>query len=185
MPIKPVDIRPRYSVRGGAVLLPPESSWPALDEIREKHDPQIVRWMPHVRLVFPFVAPEEFDAALEVLRAVCARVAPFQAVLSTVRDAPLSSGKGALLVPVEPAEPVLELQSRLREAFPQVAPKRASDLPPHVPVGQTRTSLIAERVAEELAVAWEPIRVTFGAVHLVGRVGGEPMHAVHEVPLGG
>lgn len=166
-------------------MLLPESTWPAIDAIREKHDPQIVRWAPHVRLMFPFLAPEDFDEALEGMRAVCAQVAPFEAILSTVRDVPLESGKGALLVTVDPVEPVLELQKLIRAAFPEVAPRVAVELPPHVPVGQTRTPLIAERVAGELAASWEPIPIAFGAVHLVGRLGGEPMQVLHEVPLGG
>lgn len=170
------------------MLLPPESTWPALDAIRERHDPQIVRWMPHVRLLFPFVAPERFSEVLETVQGLCGQVAPFQAVLATVRHAPLPSGKGALLVPLEPAEHIEALRRRLQEAFSEVAPRRASEaerLPPHVAVGQTRTPRIAENVAEELAASWEPVTVTFGAIHLVGRDGGEPMRVLHEIPLGG
>lgn len=181
------SLQPRHSSRGGLVLLPPQSTWPALDAIREKHDAQIVRWMPNIPLLFPFKAPEELEECLAAVTEVCAGFGPLQVTLSDVRFSQLESGKGLLFVACEPAEEIARLQAALAARFPEVSRKEAASEPyvPRIVVGQCRTHLVAQRLSLELRQEWQPIPVEIAAVTLVGREHTGPFRVLHEVALGG
>ncbi len=180
-------IQPRHSARGGVVLLPPRSTWEAIDVLREKHDAEIVRWMPHIRLLHPFKEPESFEYVLNDLRGVCQRFAPFELTLAGVRPVELSSGRGALWLTCEPAEPVVKLQAALAKLYPELpipGPRDQQKYVPYVSVGKTRTHNQAHRIAAELDEQWEPVSCPVDSVILVGRDYTSPMQQVQQIPLG-
>ena len=37
------------------VIIPPECVWGPIQAIRQKHDSEVGRWMPHVTLTYPFL----------------------------------------------------------------------------------------------------------------------------------
>ena len=63
------------------VLIPPETIWEPIQAIRSAHDPQFVRWMPHVTLLYPFVPETRLDEAAERLAPAAAAAEPFEATL--------------------------------------------------------------------------------------------------------
>lgn len=183
--MKEPSVQPRHSARGAVVLLLPRSVWPALDAIREQHDAQIVRWMPHLPLLYPFVVPELFDSALPRVAEACRGIGPLTVRLATVSHTLLESGRGTLWVACEPEEPLVDLRGRLQEAFPELGRKDQATGAPHIPVGQCRTHLVARRIAKELAEGWSAVSVEIGALSLVGRERSGPFQVLHEIPLGG
>jgi len=49
------------------IIKPPETLWPQIQAIRKEKDKAYERWMPHVNMSFPFVEPETFKEAAEIL----------------------------------------------------------------------------------------------------------------------
>jgi hypothetical protein len=74
-------------------VVPPQEAWAPIQAIREKHDRQLRRWMPHVNLLYPFYPPDRFDETLPRLVDACAQVAPFLVTLAEFRFFLHPSGK--------------------------------------------------------------------------------------------
>jgi hypothetical protein len=55
-------------------VVPPQEVWGPIQAIRERHDRQFRRWMPHVNLLYPFYPPERFEEALPRLIEACAKI---------------------------------------------------------------------------------------------------------------
>ena len=62
-------------------VVPPQSVWPQLQEIRVFNDRAFVRWPPHINLLYPFHADEgdAFAAAAARCTRALSAVAPFKA----------------------------------------------------------------------------------------------------------
>jgi hypothetical protein len=63
--------------RTAVAVVPPREAWGPIQAIRERHDRQFRRWMPHVNLLYPFYPAGRFKEALPHLVAACAKIAPF------------------------------------------------------------------------------------------------------------
>jgi hypothetical protein len=67
-------------------VVPPQGVWGPVQAIRERHDRQFRRWPPHVKLLYPYYPPQEFDRGLHPLVDACARIAPFAVTLQEFRS---------------------------------------------------------------------------------------------------
>lgn len=63
------------------IITPPESVWPAIQQIRSQHDQKASTvWMPHIKLLFPFVdedlfkVPQFFPTSFELINFLLALV---------------------------------------------------------------------------------------------------------------
>lgn len=185
-PIDTTPLKPRFSVRGALVLLPPQSIWEQIDAIREQHDAQIVRWMPHLRLLHPFKKPEEFEDILPAVREVARSLEPLSLTLTDVRYFTHPSGKGSLWLAPEPADAVIAVYQAFQKEFPEFSQEHRFEkgFVPHIIVGQTRTHKQARRISMELSKDWKPLPISIGSAALVGRDYSGPMRVVHEIPFG-
>ena len=43
------------------VIIPPKEIWASIQSIRQQHDTNYRRWMPHITLIYPFRPKAEFD----------------------------------------------------------------------------------------------------------------------------
>jgi 2'-5' RNA ligase len=170
------------------VLIPPAEAWPPVQAIRQRHDRNARRWMPHITLLYPFAPRPSFPQLLPALRAACTEIAPFAITLA--RFGLFGHGRrGATiyLVP-EPAAPLVALQRRLWESVPAYDDTRrhADGFTPHLSVGQARGTGEAQALREALESSWQALTFTAGAVQLIWR--GEPpddvFRAAHTLPLG-
>jgi 2'-5' RNA ligase len=169
------------------VLVPPEDTWGPIQAIRRVHDPQVSRWMPHVTLLYPFVPERQLLAAAEALRVPCEESPPFS--LTLARFGCFQHGRGcatAWLAP-SPAEPVKQLQQRLREIFPWCddTSRFPDGFMPHLSVGRWPADGVQEALAE-LQEGWQPLEWHVTGVSLIAR----PESALssftvrHVLPLG-
>jgi RNA 2',3'-cyclic 3'-phosphodiesterase len=163
------------------VLIPPAAVWPPIQAIRQQHDRNIQRWMPHLTLLYPFAPRARFTDVMPALTGACADIAPFTVTLA--RFAAFTHGqRGATLyLDPEPPEPVVALQTRLWQALPAYDDTRrhANGFTPHLSVGQTGGVTEAHTLQESLEAAWTPITFTAAAVQLIWR--GEPPDDVFQL----
>ena len=80
-----IDATP--TARTAVAWIPPTATWDPIQEVRHRLDPQVLRWPPHVNMLFGFIAESEFDAALPLLSKAAAAVTAFETQLG--RSPPL------------------------------------------------------------------------------------------------
>lgn len=172
-----------------AVVIPPEEVWEPIQAIRRVHDPQFLRWMPHVTLLYPFVPPLRLAEAAERLRPAAALVKPFEVSLASFGSFSHGGRSATLWLRPEPEGRLRELQARLQAAMPwcdDVA-RFPGGFQPHLSLGRFRDVAEAERLGTRLAAGWQPIGFCVREVALIARSGApaEPFHVEVVLPLGG
>ena len=180
-------IKPSKTPRSAVAILPPESLWEPINAIRKRYDTQIIRWMPHINLLFPFVYPEALPEQEPILRGALSAVAPFSVTLGTFSHFDHSGGRSTLWIMAEPKAPLVALQTALQAAYPKLndLSRPPDGYTPHLTVGKTRTHLQAHRIAPALEREWQPLRFDVTAVAVLARERPGPFEVDRMIPLGG
>jgi 2'-5' RNA ligase len=122
------------------VLIPPAELWEPIQVIRRVHDRHIRRWMPHITLLYPFRACEEFAGLAEQFSAVCGDVEPFRVDLVEMRWFQHRPGSYTLWLAPEPREVLVRLQALLGNIVPDCddVTRHRDGFTPHLSIGQVR-----------------------------------------------
>ncbi|HXG10936.1 MAG TPA: 2'-5' RNA ligase family protein [Gemmataceae bacterium] len=173
------------SHRTAVVLIPPPEVWGPIQVIRQQHDRQFRRWMPHVNLLYPFYQQERFAEAASRLAAVCAAFAPFAVTLAEFRFFRHPSGRATLWLRPEPTEPLVRLQAALQAACPACDDQSRfpTGFTPHLSVGQARSAAEAQRLRDHWQARWQPIRFEVTAITLIRRDPNGPFVIDRSIPL--
>jgi poly(A) polymerase len=168
------------------VLIPPESVWEPIQAIRRRYDRNLRRWMPHVTLLYPFRSVVEFETAAALVGQAIAKATPFIVRLAAPRWFPHGRSFTLWLDPT-PHEPLVSLQARLVEAFPDCdeTSRYAGGFTPHLSIGQASTRAELEARLAEIQAAWRAVTFEASEVALIHREGDRPFVVGRTVPFGG
>lgn len=168
-------------------VVPPAEAWGAIQAIREMHDRQFRRWMPHVNLLYPFRPAERSAAVLPCLADAFAKVTPSTVTLSEFRHFAHPSGRATLWLAPKPREELVRLQESLQAAYPECddLSRFAAGFTPHLSVGQAGSVREAHRLLDAWQAAWTPIRFELSSVAVLKREQTTPFEVVRSVLLAG
>jgi RNA 2',3'-cyclic 3'-phosphodiesterase len=162
------------------VLIPPLDVWPPIQTIRQRHDRNVRRWMPHITLLYPFAPRRSFDDVIPALERACGSVAPFDVTLTSFDMFTHGRREATLFLAPEPAASLVALHTRLWEALPAYDDTRRhrNGFAPHLSMGQAAVA-DAKWVVAGLATSWRPLSFRVTHVQLIAR--GEPPDDVFQL----
>ena len=197
-------------------MVPPDSAklvWERLSRARRQLlDPGYYRWPPHANLLYPFIQyslkgnkldEDLFLECTEKLANVTANMRPFTVALEELGTFG-GQKRGVLwMYPksyyednydegddsnrINDAEPLIELQGRLQDAFPNCSDQRkvAGKYNPHMTLTHCVNLEEAERKKSEIEAWWEPLTFTCTEIYLLRRSGdGGQFEITAKIKLG-
>ena len=176
---------PSKTHQTAVAVVPPQEVWGPIQAIRQRHDRQFRRWMPHVNLLYPFYPAGRLKEGLPPLVDACAKITPFLVTLAEFRFFQHSSRKATLWLAPEPKEGLVRLQASLQAACPDCddLSRFAAGFTPHLSVGQAGSAQEAERLRDAWQRTWEPIRFEVSAIALLRRGPDTPFEIERWIPL--
>ena len=151
------------------VLIPPETVQPPIQAIRQIHDRNFDRWMPHITLLYPFAARPDFAAVIPALAKTAEQVSPFSIELTRFDAFQHRKSCTMFLVP-EPEDEIMRLHSVLLEHLSDYddTARFTGGFHPHLSVGQFQPrSLHTDQ--QRLQTEWQPIRYEIANLSLIYR----------------
>ncbi|TFG21867.1 MAG: 2'-5' RNA ligase family protein, partial [Promethearchaeota archaeon] len=100
------------------VIIPPEEKWPPIQNIRQKYDRQIHRWMPHITLLYPFRPETQFNDLEKAFITQCLEIHSFEITLSTFRYFQHRHQDYTIWLDPEPNNCIIQLQGELLKVVP-------------------------------------------------------------------
>jgi 2'-5' RNA ligase len=175
---------PAKTHHSAVAVVPPEEAWGPIQAIREEHDRQFMRWMPHVNLLYPFYPPGCFEEAMPRLTDACAGNIPFEVQLAEFGYFSHPSGKATLWLAPEPREAIIRLQAALQAACPECddLSRFSNGFTPHLSVGQAGSVVEAQKLLDALQEDWQPVRFVLSAVALLRRGQDTPFEISGWIP---
>jgi 2'-5' RNA ligase len=167
------------------VVIPPESLWEPIQQIRRRFDRHVTRWMPHVTLLYPFRPREAFEEAERRIREACAGIAPFETTLAEFRSFAHGPTSHTMWLHPDPPEPWLRLYGALQAAFPDCddVAKYDGGFTPHFSVGQARLPADLQERLGLIRADWHPLAFEVRELSLLVRDGEEPFRVDRAIPL--
>lgn len=143
--------------RSALCLIPPETLWGPIQEIRTKHDKQLNRWMPHINILYPFYedVKENFnvcDAQIAEHLVSEKKLPKIEIVFNHTSFNKFLHGRNAtlLLSPsatnVETGENLQLWYQHLQDLFPNAGDKRFPIFQPHLSLGQFNSTIVDDAI---------------------------------------
>jgi 2'-5' RNA ligase len=176
----------RKTHRTAVAIVPPEAVWPPIQAIRRVHDRHFQRWMPHINLLYPFVPPEDFPAAVPLLLAACQRLPAVPTTLQDVRYFPHAARRATIWLAPEPRAALVHLFNRLQAVCPHHNDlgRFAHGFTPHLSIAQADSRAMLQQLLPQLTHQWHPQQFDVTALALLQRDAEQPFRIAHWLPLG-
>lgn len=117
-------------------IIPDAASWPTIQLLRADHDRHLRTWPPHINILYPFVAKDEFDDTAHALAAALMHLRPLRLRFTRIDR----FGSTAFLVPEDVDVPggLASICAACKAAFPNLQQPREF-WQPHLTVGQFKS----------------------------------------------
>jgi len=168
--------------------MPPKEIWEPIQAIRKVHDKAYSRWMPHINLVYPFIAGEHFPEVLDTLKSALSTISPFKLTFAKIQH---FGHKGTCTMWLQPdtekKREVNEVQNALETVFPycnELSSKSEDGFTPHLSLGQFPKKDVQQNV-ENFQANWKSVEFTVSEVYLISRSSFEdPFTVYYRIPFG-
>jgi len=156
------------------VVIPPKECWPPVQALRERYDARLLRWMPHLSLLYPFAPPDQWERLFPRLIRVCSGLAPFTVRLSRFGHFKHDGGGFSIWVAPEDPLPLAHLHRELLWAAPgyRDTASFAGGFQPHLSLGQVARRASLAKLMEQFQQDWQPLEFEVRQVLLLRR--GDP-----------
>ncbi len=153
------------------VIIPPEEKWAPIQEIREKYDRQINRWMPHITLLYPFRPEDEYPTLEKDFSNKCKSIKPFEIHLEQFNYFNHGKQRYTLWLNPEPVELVNNLQAIIIEIIPDCndVNKYKHGFRPHLSVGQIQGKNNLLNIMKNLQDNWNEIHFLLNEIFFISR----------------
>lgn len=164
------------------IVAPHEVQSIAVPIIRQYAPDSLIRFRPHITLMFPFVPYARLEAACETLYELAAKIAPFEVTLADYGEFP-----GVIYMKLADPTPARQVFQQLYATFPDYPPyegRFGDELQPHMTVVQFDSS--AEQPLVPLP-RYQPMTFRVDRLHLWYGVRGAdlPWLTYDVIPLRG
>ncbi len=151
------------------VLIPPQEIQPPIQAIREVHDRNYVRWMPHITLLYPFAPQQEFQDIIPSLAEAAQQTDSFSISFESFDAFKHRKSSTLFLVP-EPKDAIVDLHRTLTQQLPDYddTARFPSGFNPHLSVGQFAHGLL-DHAQQKLQNEWKPIQYQVESLSLIYR----------------
>jgi 2'-5' RNA ligase len=143
------------------ILAPHEVQAIAIPILRQHYPDSLIRFRPHITLMFPFVPFPQLNEACEQLYALCREIPPFEVTLAGYGEFP-----GVVYMKLAETAPVIQVFHQLYAAFPDYPPyegRFGDELAPHLTVAQ----FDGEPERPPIALpAYTPVRFRVDRIHV-------------------
>ena len=182
---QPFEPGVRLDLQTAVVILPPESLWKSIDELRQGNDPRCPRWMPHIPLLHPFIriSAQQLPTIVHALQCIAKRVPPFRVKLDGFSVISEREESNIYL----DAEPLRPFEGVIRRLFAMLTAAYSMCCAPQVakvPIGTCETR-IASSVMADLKAKWSSAVFDVMQIHVISRESqNDPMHVCSSIQLG-
>ncbi|MFO8018044.1 MAG: 2'-5' RNA ligase family protein [Promethearchaeia archaeon] len=153
------------------VIIPPESVWNPIQNIRKKYDRQIRRWMPHINLMYPFVPRSKFDDITPRFKSKCQKLKHFEITLKKVNYFHHRRQNYTLWLDPEPKNRILNLYKTFVDILPQFndLDRFKGGYTPHLSIGQLRGKGRFKKVFSQIQRKWKPLNFKLEEIYFINR----------------
>ncbi len=151
------------------VLIPLEAIQPPIQTIRNIHDRNYERWMPHITLLYPFAPQQEFQDIIPSLAEAAQQTEPFSISFASFDAFKHRKSCTLFLVP-EHKDAIVDLHRTLTQQLPDYddTARFSSGFNPHLSVGQFAHGLL-DKAQQKLQNEWKPIQYSADSLSLIYR----------------
>ena len=153
------------------VVIPPQQNWAPIQEIRQKYDHQINRWMPHITLIYPFRPEEEYLSLEKKFSEVCKSIEPFKIHLKNFNYFNHGRQRYTLWLNPEPVDLLKDFQASISKIVPDCndVNKYEKGFRPHLSVGQIKGKNNLSEIIKNLQDNWKEINFLLNEIFFIFR----------------
>ena len=192
------------SQRCAVCILPPPNIAAMIDVFREQWDPAFSRWMPHINLLWPFVAHEHIPSAIDKLDKLLVHRPMFRMTIGKTAVFP-GTRKPVVFLSISSSshrdvDTIGQIAKDLRTVFPtcgrsashtspdhppeEMEEKAPAEFTPHLTIARCPSVEASRAIRAQVDSEWSNVEFLVDRIYLIAHYeGSSRFEVVHEIPL--